>query len=68
MQKSEIKEPKRPVKRLKDGSVIFKHVSFFYPWKSRKNLKDITFHIKSGETVGIIGSTGSSKNIGAVDT
>lgn len=59
--KSEIKEPKRPVKRLKDGSVIFKHVSFSYPGSQEKTLKDITFHIKSGETVGIIGSTGSSK-------
>ena len=57
----EIKEPKQPVKELKDGSVSFEHVSFSYPGSREKTLKDITVHIKSGEIVGIIGSTGSSK-------
>jgi len=57
----EIKEPKQPVKELKDGSITFEHVSFSYPGSQEKTLKDITFHIESGETVGIIGSTGSSK-------
>ena len=57
--KSEIKEPKRPIKRLKDGSVSFNHVSFCYPGSQETTLKDISFNIESGETVGIIGSTGS---------
>jgi len=58
---SEIKESERPIKRLKDGSVSFNHVSFCYPGSQETTLKDISFNIKSGETVGIIGSTGSSK-------
>ncbi len=58
---SEIKEAETPVKELKDGSVTFEHVCFSYPGSPEKTLKDINFHIKSGETIGIIGSTGSSK-------
>lgn len=58
---SEIKEAERPVKELRDGSITFEHVSFSYPGSREKTLKDISFHIESGETVGIIGSTGSSK-------
>ena len=45
-----------------DGSVIFNHVSFKYTEEARKNaLTDIDLTIRSGETVGIIGSTGSGK-------
>lgn len=57
----EIKQAKQPIKELKDGSVSFNHVSFSYPGSREKTLKDINFSIKSGETLGIIGSTGSSK-------
>jgi len=57
----DIKESENPVKEIKDGSVSFNHVSFSYPGSSEKTLKDINFSIKSGETIGIIGSTGSSK-------
>ena len=50
------------LKEVKDGSVDFENVSFSYN-KSIENcvLKDINLHIKSGQTVGIIGGTGSSK-------
>ncbi len=45
-----------------DGSVDFDHVSFSTPRKAeRMALKDIDLHIKSGETIGILGGTGSSK-------
>ncbi|HHY78410.1 MAG TPA: ABC transporter ATP-binding protein [Clostridiales bacterium] len=59
---SEIKEIKEPVKEVKDGSIIFNNVSFSYPGSKEKVLKDINFSVKSGEVIGIIGSTGSSKS------
>lgn len=59
---SEIKEVSNPISELKDGSVTFKNVSFSYPSSSEKVLKNINFHINSGEVLGIIGSTGSSKS------
>lgn len=59
---SEIQNPEQPVKELKDGSVRFHNVSFRYPGSNEKTLKNINFHIHSGEVVGIIGSTGSSKS------
>ncbi len=59
---SEIKEAKDPVKELEDGSVTFKNVCFCYPGSSEKTLKNINLHINSGEVLGIIGSTGSSKS------
>jgi len=59
---SEIKEIENPVKELKDGSIVFDHVSFKYPGSREFTLKDISFHVESGEMLGIIGSTGSSKS------
>ena len=59
---SEIKEVENPVKELTDGSVSFKDVCFCYPGSTEKTLKNINFHINSGEVLGIIGSTGSSKS------
>ena len=48
---------------MPDGSVDFDHVSFEYSKKAeRMALKDIDLHIKSGETIGILGGTGSSKS------
>ncbi len=59
---SEIKEIDNPHKELKDGSIVFKNVNFKYPGSREFVLKDINIEIESGETVGIIGSTGSSKS------
>lgn len=58
----DIQNPKNPVKEVKDGSIDFKDVSFSYSKDENKLcLKDINLNIKSGETIGIIGGTGSSK-------
>lgn len=59
---SEIKEISQPLEVIKDGSVSFNHVNFKYPGSTENVLKDINLDIKSGETIGVIGSTGSSKS------
>lgn len=59
---SEIKEDLNPVKELSNGSVSFKNVCFCYPGSIEKTLKNISFTVNSGEVLGIIGSTGSSKS------
>lgn len=59
---SEIKEIDQPIKEVKDGSIRFENVSFAYPGGTEKVLKNINFNINSGEVIGIIGSTGSSKS------
>lgn len=47
---------------VRDGAVDFDHVSFVYASKAdKKVLDDIDLHIRSGETIGIIGGTGASK-------
>ena len=48
---------------MKDGSISFDHVSFKYSKDAKRMvLKDIDLHIRSGEAIGIIGGTGSSKS------
>ena len=59
---SEITEAEEPITSLQDGSIRFNNVSFSYPGSPEKVLKNIDLHIESGETIGIIGSTGSSKS------
>lgn len=59
---SEIKDPAEPVYRLQDGSIRFQNVSFAYPGSREKVLRNINLDISSGEVIGIIGSTGSSKS------
>ena len=60
---SDIKDPKKPITEVKDGSIEFKNVSFSYVNSKKKEcLKNINVKIKSGETVGIIGGTGSGKS------
>lgn len=61
-EKSTLTNPENPVYEVKDGSIEFKNVSFSYNTTSEKPiLKDINISVKSGETIGIIGGTGSSK-------
>ena len=62
-EKSTLSNPEKPVYEVKDGSVDFDNVSFKYSEKADKMaLADINLHIRSGETIGIIGGTGSSKS------
>ncbi len=61
-EESTLHNPEHPVYEVADGSVDFNGVSFKYAQNAEKNvLEDIDLHIKSGETIGIIGGTGSSK-------
>jgi len=61
-EKSTITDPEDPVKEMADGSVIFKGVDFSYSESAKKKaLSGINLYIDSGETVGIIGGTGSGK-------
>ena len=61
-EKTDISNPGSPVMEVKDGSIDFDHVDFVYASKAdKKVLSNIDVHIKSGETIGIIGGTGSSK-------
>ncbi len=60
-EQSDLTDPEKPVFKVKDGSISFKDVSFGYK-KTKMCLKNINLDIKSGETVGIIGGTGSSKS------
>jgi len=58
----EIQNTEEPVKEVKDGSIDFEKVSFKYGKNAAEYaLENVTFHIHSGQTVGIIGTTGSSK-------
>ena len=60
---STIENPENPVMEVKDGSIDFCNVSFKYSKTASKNaLENIDLHIQSGETIGIIGGTGSSKS------
>lgn len=61
-EESTIQNPENPVMTVADGSIDFDNVSFKYHEGAEKcALTDINLHIKSGETIGIIGGTGSSK-------
>ena len=58
-----ISNPVEPVREVADGSIDFDHVSFKYSEHAeRQALDDIDLHIRSGETIGIIGGTGSAKS------
>lgn len=62
-EESTLTNPEKPIYEVRDGSIDFENVSFLYSKKAkRKALADIDLHIKSGETIGIIGGTGSSKS------
>ncbi len=57
-----IKNPENPITEMKDGSIDFDHVTFKYSEKAEhRALAEVDLHIKSGETLGIMGGTGSAK-------
>ena len=61
-EKSDINNPEHPIYEVPNGSVDFNHVNFAYKKDSEEFvLKDIDLHIKSGETIGVMGGTGSAK-------
>ncbi len=62
-EKSTLSNPENPVYDVPDGSISFENVNFKYSKKAKRMaLSDINLQIKSGETIGIIGGTGSSKS------
>ena len=62
-EESSLKNPEEPIYEVKDGSIDFDGVNFRYSKKAKKMaLANIDLHIRSGETIGIIGGTGSSKS------
>ena len=62
-EKSTLQNPENPIYSVPDGSISFEHVSFKYSKNAeRMALTDVDLHIRSGETIGIIGGTGSSKS------
>ena len=61
-ERSDLNNPENPIYEVEDGSIEFKNVSFAFPDEiETKVLKDINLKINSGETIGIIGGTGSAK-------
>ena len=62
-EKSNIVSPENAVKEVKDGDILFENVSFKYSKDAEKfALADVNLHIKSGQTIGILGGTGASKS------
>nr|MCR5373583.1 ABC transporter ATP-binding protein/permease [Solobacterium sp.] len=62
-EKPSITNPENPLMEIPDGSIDFDHVSFgYFEGEDKHVLHDIDLHIRSGETIGIIGATGSGKS------
>lgn len=62
-EKSNIVSPENAVKEVKDGDIVFDNVSFKYSANAEKfALSGVNLHIKSGQTIGILGGTGASKS------
>lgn len=62
-EKADLVNPEQPVRAVRDGSIVFENVDFSYKAESKEPvLKDINLKIHAGETVGIIGGTGSAKS------
>ena len=63
VEEPDIVNPENPVMEVKDGSIVFKNVNFRYNKEGKENvLSNINLEIQPGETIGIIGSTGSAKS------
>ena len=61
-EKSSLTSPEDAITEIKDGSIDFENVSFKYSEKAeRMALENVNLHVKSGEVIGILGGTGSSK-------
>ncbi len=61
-EEADIVNPEDPVTKISDGSIVFDHVNFSYKAENTEPvLKDVNISIKSGETIGIMGGTGSAK-------
>ncbi|WP_382735664.1 ABC transporter ATP-binding protein [Agathobaculum butyriciproducens] len=62
-EQSDLHNPANPIHEVKDGAIEFDDVSFSYKGDERKlALKNVNLHIKAGQTVGILGGTGSAKS------
>lgn len=62
-EKADLVNPENPVTEVEDGSIVFDHVSFSYKKGSGdETLQDISLRIEPGETIGVIGGTGSGKS------
>ena len=62
-EQSDLHNPANPIHEVKDGAIEFDDVSFSYKGDARKlALKNVSLHIKAGQTVGILGGTGSAKS------
>ena len=62
-EKSTLTNPENPVTTIENGEIEFKNVSFkYYPEAQEADLTNISFKIESGQTIGIIGGTGSGKS------
>lgn len=61
-EQSDLENPENPVSEVKDGSIRFQNVSFAYHKEGKPVLKNINLDIKAGETIGVIGGTGSAKS------
>ena len=62
-EQSDLTNGENPIHEVKDGSIVFEDVNFSYAKRKDKLcLSDVNIHIKSGQTIGILGGTGSSKS------
>lgn len=61
-EQSDLENPENPVSEVKDGSIRFENVSFAYHKEGKPVLKNINLDIRAGETIGVIGGTGSAKS------
>lgn len=62
-EESDLHDPENPIETVADGSIVFENVRFRYSAEAeRDSLSDVNLNIKSGETIGILGGTGSAKS------